>query len=238
MSSARTQYTDPKWGLNLGFPVQTPVHWLSDHCASLLAHCTLLYSQWFFFSSALWNTFLCKCGSSKESSCGHHQRNFIASGKQLEISLPIIGTEMQSWKQSLVLSSKFFKSHFESTTIYIIFLMFQDILTDFTVDAETIPIEGGDTNWFGHKVYWFVSKFVTKLSSQSKIIICCKPQANIMDLFFFFISGYDKGCLIPQEETGGWSSWKSFQFWSSKKFCWFLISDSQIFFGQISLNKV
>lgn len=34
----------------------------------------------YFFSSALWNTFLRKCGSSQESSCGHHQRNFITSG--------------------------------------------------------------------------------------------------------------------------------------------------------------
>jgi len=49
---------------------------------------------------------------------------------------------------------KFFNSKFDSTTIYILFLMFQDILTDFTVDAENIPIEGGDANWFGHKVQY------------------------------------------------------------------------------------
>ena len=28
----------------------------------------------------------------------------------------------------------------------------QDILTDFTVEAERIPIEGGSPLWFGHKV--------------------------------------------------------------------------------------
>ena len=29
---------------------------------------------------------------------------------------------------------------------------FQDILTDFSVEAEKIPLDGGDADWFGHKV--------------------------------------------------------------------------------------
>lgn len=103
--------------------------------------------------------------------------------------------------------------------------MFQDILTDFTVDAETIPIEGGDTNWFGHKVYWFVSKFVTKLSSQSKIIICCKPQANIMDLFFFLSQGMIKVALYLKKKLEGGILEKAFNSDPVRNFVdfWFLI---------------
>lgn len=31
-------------------------------------------------------------------------------------------------------------------------LSVQDILTDFTVEPERIPVEDGDLSWFGHKV--------------------------------------------------------------------------------------
>ena len=30
--------------------------------------------------------------------------------------------------------------------------MFQDILTDFSVEPEKIPLDDGDPTWFGHKV--------------------------------------------------------------------------------------
>ena len=72
----------------------------------------------------------------------------------------------------------------------------------------------------------YTDVFVAKLSNQSKIFVV-NLKCIIMDLFFLFISGYDKGCLIPQEETGGWYSRKGFQFQSSKKFCRYLISCSQ-----------
>lgn len=47
--------------------------------------------------------------------------------------------------------------------------MFQDILTDFTVDAENIPIEGGDTNWFGHKVQYMYTGLFLNLWQRSLV---------------------------------------------------------------------
>lgn len=32
------------------------------------------------------------------------------------------------------------------------YIMFQDILTDFSVEPEVIPLDNGDPTWFGHKV--------------------------------------------------------------------------------------
>lgn len=114
--------------------------------------------------------------------------------------------------------------------------MFQDILTDFTVDAEKIPIEGGDANWFGHKVYWFVLKLVAKLSSQNKIFVV-NLKWMLWTYCFCLSQGMIKVALYLKKKLEGGILEKAFNSDPVRNFIdsWFLI---HICFCQIRWNKV
>ena len=59
---------------------------------------------------------------------------------------------------------------------------FQDILTDFSVEAEKIPLDGGDADWFGHKVCETYEACGTKFGKCTVYALISNGERNMMSL--------------------------------------------------------
>ena len=75
--------------------------------------------------------------------------------------------------------------------------MFQDILTDFSVEPEKIPLDDGDPTWFGHKVCTLECSILSDVNNVLSFV-------NLYAILSSFFQGMIRAALYLKKklETG------------------------------------